>query len=59
MGNVALMRLMRKAHKTLVRKPEEKRSLARTKRRCRDNIEMDLRTERLEGMKWSYLVQHR
>jgi hypothetical protein len=34
---------MRNANKSLVEKPEEKRSLRRPRRRWEDNIKMDLR----------------
>jgi hypothetical protein len=43
----------------LVRKPEEKRPLGRTRRRWEDNIKMGLREIRWDGMDWIHLVQDR
>jgi hypothetical protein len=42
-GHVARMGEKRNAYRILVEKPEGKRPLGRPKRRCVDNIKMDLR----------------
>jgi hypothetical protein len=42
-----------------VGKPEGKRPLGRTKRRWEDNIKMDLREIRWDGMDWIDLAQDR
>jgi hypothetical protein len=42
-GHVARKREMRNAYRILVRKPEGKKPLGRPRRRCEDNIRMDLR----------------
>jgi hypothetical protein len=49
------MREMRNSFKILVRKPERKTPLRRTRRRWEDNIRMDLRETGLEVVDW--LVQ--
>ena len=41
-------------HKVLVGKPEGKRPLGRPRRRCEDNIKMDLQ-EGVVGTGWSWL----
>ena len=41
-GHVARMAKRRVVHNVLVGKPEGKRPLGRTRRRCDDNIKMDL-----------------
>jgi hypothetical protein len=41
----------------LVRKPEEKRPLGRPRRRCKDNIKMDLQEVGCGGMDWIGLAQ--
>ena len=41
-GNVASMGEDRRLHRVLVGKPEGKRPLGRPRRRCEDNIKMDL-----------------
>jgi hypothetical protein len=43
----------------LVRKPEGKRRLGRPKRRWVDNIKMDLREIRWDGMDWIDLAQNK
>jgi hypothetical protein len=43
---------MRNAYNILVGKPEGKRPLGRLKRRCEDNIKMDLREVGLEDVAW-------
>jgi hypothetical protein len=50
---------MRNAFKILVGKPEGNRSFRRNKRRSEDNVRMDLRKIRLEGMNWMHLAQDR
>jgi hypothetical protein len=40
------------AYRILVRKPEGKRPLGRRKRRWVDNVQMDLRQIRCNGMDW-------
>jgi hypothetical protein len=47
------------AYRILVRKPEIKRPLGRGRRRCEDNIRMDLRETGLGGMDWIMLAQGR
>jgi hypothetical protein len=41
-GHVARMGETRNAYRILVEKPEERKTLGRTRRRCMDNIKMDL-----------------
>jgi hypothetical protein len=43
----------------LVRKPEEKRPLGRTERKCYNNIKKDLKRTVFEGVKWVRLCQGR
>jgi hypothetical protein len=43
----------------LVRKPEEKRSLGRSRRRMDDNIKMDLKEITGGNVDWIHLVQSR
>jgi hypothetical protein len=47
------------AHKFLVGKPEEMRSLRRPVHIWENNIKMDLREIRLEGVDWIHLAQDR
>jgi hypothetical protein len=42
----------------LVRKPEEKRTLGRPRRRWKDNIRMDVREIGLEVLDWIHLAQN-
>jgi len=42
----------RGVYRVLVGKPEEKRSLGRTRRRCEDNIKLDLQEVECGGMNW-------
>jgi hypothetical protein len=49
----------RNAYRILVGKPERKRPLGRPRRRCVDNIKMDLREIGWDGMDWIYLAQDR
>jgi hypothetical protein len=48
--HIARMEEMRKVYKILVRKPERKRPLGRTRRRREDNIRMNLREAGWEGV---------
>jgi hypothetical protein len=43
----------------LVGKPEEKKPLERPKRRCEDNIKMDLREIGWDFMDWIHLAEDR
>jgi hypothetical protein len=47
------------AYKILLGKAEENRPLRRPKRRCVDNIKMDLREIEWDGMDWIDLAQDR
>jgi hypothetical protein len=47
------------ANRILVGKPEGKRPLGRPRRRWVDNIKMDLREIRWDGMDWIELAQDR
>jgi hypothetical protein len=49
----------RNAYRILVGKPEGKRPLGRPRRRCEDNIRMDLRAVGYGGMDWIDLAQDR
>jgi hypothetical protein len=40
-------------------RPEVKRPLGRPRRRCEDNIKMDLRETGIDGTKWIQLAQDR
>jgi len=48
---------MRNVRKISVRKPEGKRPRGRPKHKWEDNIRMDLRQIRWEGMEWIHLAQ--
>jgi hypothetical protein len=50
---------VRNVYKILVRNPEGKRSLARTRSRGEDNIRMDLRETGRKDMDWMHLTQDR
>jgi hypothetical protein len=50
--HVAGMVEKRKAYKILVGKPEGKRLLRRPRRRCLDNMKMDVREIGWDGMDW-------
>jgi hypothetical protein len=52
--NVARTEEMINAHNILVGKPEGKRLHVRPRRRCEDNIRMDLREIGLEDVDWMY-----
>jgi hypothetical protein len=48
---------VRNAYKILIGKPKGKRPFGRPRHRWEDNIKMDLREIRLEGVDWIDLVQ--
>ena len=50
---------MRGVYRDLVGKPEGKRPLGRPKRRCGDNIKMDLHGVGCGGMDWTKLAPDR
>jgi hypothetical protein len=50
---------MRNVYNILIGKPEEKRPLGRSRHRWEDNIRMDLREIRWEGVDWIHLAQDR
>jgi hypothetical protein len=56
---VAGMYEMRIVYKILIGKHERKRPLRRSRRRCDDNIRMDLREIGWEGVDWIHLAQDR
>jgi hypothetical protein len=58
-GHVAGVGKMRKIYNILVVKPEGKRLLGRPRRRCEDNIRMDLREIRRKVVDWIYVAQDR
>jgi hypothetical protein len=49
----------RNKYRILVGRPEGKRPLGRSRRRCVDNIKMDLRETGWDGMDWIGLAQDR
>jgi len=56
-GHIARMREMRGACRVLVRKPEGKRPLGRTRLILEDHIKMALQEVGYEDTDWIYLVQ--
>jgi hypothetical protein len=58
-GYVARTGEKRNAYRTLVGRPEGKRSLGRPRRRWVDNIKIDLREVQWGGMDWIDLPQDR
>jgi hypothetical protein len=58
-GNVASMGERRGVYRILVGKPEGKRPLGRPRRRCEDNIKLDLQEVGCERMEWIDLAQDR
>jgi hypothetical protein len=58
-GDVARMGERRNACKILVGNPEGKRPLGRPRRRWVDNIKMNLREIRWDGIDWIDLAQNR
>jgi hypothetical protein len=51
------MEEMRNSYKILVRKPEGERPIKRYRCRWEDNIRMDLREIRWEGVDWIHLAR--
>jgi hypothetical protein len=58
-GHVALIGEKRNAYRILVGKPEGKRPLGRTRHRWADNIKIDHREIRWDGMDWIVLTEDR
>ncbi|KAJ4429379.1 hypothetical protein ANN_21536 [Periplaneta americana] len=58
-GHVARMGESRNAYRVLVGRPAGKRPLGRPRRRCEDNIKMDLREVGYDGRDWINLAQDR
>jgi hypothetical protein len=58
-GHVARMGEKRNAYRILVGKPKGKRPLGRPRRRWVDNIKMDLKEMRWDGIDWIDLAQDR
>jgi hypothetical protein len=48
---------MRNAYRILVGKPDGKKPVGRRRRKCEDNIKMDLREIGWEGVDWIHLAQ--
>jgi hypothetical protein len=57
-GNVACMVGKRNLYRILVGKPEGKRTIARPRHRWEDNIKMDARETRWNGVAWINLDQN-
>jgi len=49
---------MKNVYKILVGKPDRKSPLGRTRRRCEDNIRIDLREIGWEDVDWIHLAQN-
>jgi hypothetical protein len=58
-GHVARMGEGRGVYRILVGRPEGKRPLGRPRRRCEDNIKLDLREIGIDGANWIQLAQDR
>jgi hypothetical protein len=58
-GHLARREKKRKAYRISVGKPEGRRPLGRPRRRWMDNIEIDLREIKWDGMDWIDLAQDR
>jgi hypothetical protein len=56
-GHVARIGMKGGVHRVVVGKPEGKRPLGRPRRRCEDNIKMDLQEMGCGGMDWIELAQ--
>jgi hypothetical protein len=56
-GHVACMVEGRGVYRVLVGRPEGKRLLGRHRRRCEDNIKLDLREIGIDGANWIQLAQ--
>lgn len=55
-GHVTSIGTMRSSFNILIGKPEEKKSLVRSRRRCEDNFKKYLRNIRCEFMDWIQLA---
>jgi hypothetical protein len=53
------MGVMRNTYKMLVRKPEGKKQLVRSRSRKKDNVRMNLREIGRESVDWMHLAQDR
>jgi hypothetical protein len=58
-GHVARMGEGRGVYRVLVGNPEGKRPLGRPRRRCKDNIKLDLREIGIDGVNWVHLAPDR
>jgi len=58
-GHVVCMEESRDVYRDLLGKPDGKKPLGRPRHAGNDNIKMDLREERCEGMDWIDLVKER
>jgi hypothetical protein len=58
-GHVARMKEGRGVYRVLIGRPEGKRPLGRPRRRCEDNIKMDLGEIGIDGANWIQLAQDR
>ena len=59
MGRTCSMKKSRNAYRVLVGKPEGKRPLERQRRRCEENIKMDLREVGCDPEEWIDLAEDR
>jgi hypothetical protein len=58
-GHIARMREKRNSYRIFVGNPEEKRPLGRPRRKCVDNIKVDLREIGWNGVDWIDMAQDR